>query len=58
MCSANVDGIDPVNFKDYARMALDWLDEGLGLAGDTNRDEIVDDNDLAQVNQWWLNDCN
>jgi outer membrane protein assembly factor BamB len=55
--AANIDGVDPVNFKDYAILANDWLMSGPGLAGDTNRDFSVDPCDLAQVVQHWLETC-
>jgi hypothetical protein len=56
--AANIDGVDPVNFKDFAILGLDWLRSGSGLAGDTNRDENVDFWDLAQIAQHWLSNCN
>ncbi|MHC4623035.1 MAG: thrombospondin type 3 repeat-containing protein, partial [Planctomycetota bacterium] len=55
--AANIDGIDPVNFEDFAKLALDWLSSGPGLPGDTNRDRNVDNWDLAQVAQHWLETC-
>jgi len=54
---ANLDGIDPVNFGDFAILALDWLETGPGLAGDTNWDQDVDIHDLAQIAQYWLSSC-
>ncbi len=55
--AANIDGTDPVDLGDFARLALDWLSSGGGLAGDTNRDESVDFLDVAQVAQHWLENC-
>jgi hypothetical protein len=55
--AANIDGVNPVNFKDFAVLALDWLMTGSGLDGDINRDDIVDPCDLAQVAQHWLEQC-
>jgi len=55
--AANIDGVDPVNFDDFAILGLDWRLNGSGLAGDTNRDEYVDIWDLAQVAQHWLSSC-
>lgn len=55
--AANLDDIDPVNLKDFAIVASDWLLTGAGLEGDTNRDEIVDITDLNQLVQHWLSNC-
>ncbi len=56
-CSrSNIDGTDPINLIDLARLASNWMDQGID--GDTNLDGIVDENDLAQLVQWWLNNCN
>ncbi|GAH60576.1 unnamed protein product, partial [marine sediment metagenome] len=54
---ANLDGLGLVNFRDFAIVANDWQKTGPGLAGDTNRNEIVDIEDLAQIAQHWLSDC-
>jgi len=56
--AANIDGLGYVNFKDFAIVGADWMDVGPSLPGDTNRSGVVDANDLAQVAQWWLNECN
>ena len=55
---ANLDGIDPVNLKDITILAFDWLKTGPGLTGDTNWNQIVDTNDLGQIAEHWLSDCN
>jgi hypothetical protein len=55
--AANIDGLDPVNFGDFAILALDWLSSGPSLAGDTNRDKTIDFSDVAQVAQHWLTNC-
>jgi len=55
--AANIDESGYVNFKDYAIVGANWMDVGPSLPGDTNRDEVVDANDLAQVAQWWLKEC-
>lgn len=55
--AANIDGVDPVNLKDFAILGLNWPLSGSGLAGDTNRDENVDYWDLVQVAQHWLCNC-
>lgn len=52
--AANLDELSPVNFDDFALLASNWIYEGLNLLGDTNRDEIVDELDLAQVAEHWL----
>lgn len=56
--AANIDGVDPVNFQDFAMLARDWLLTGYCVAGDTNRDESVDLWDLAHLAQHWLSNCN
>ena len=55
--AANIDGVDPVNFEDFAMLAPDWLLTGYHVAGDTNRDDSVDLWDLVQLAQHWLSDC-
>ena len=55
--AANIDESGYVNFKDFAIVGANWMDVGPSLPGDTNRDEVVDANDLAQVAQWWLKEC-
>ena len=52
---ANIDGINPVNFKDFAKLAFNWLESD--TEGDTNWDGIVDNLDLAQMTQHWLSNC-
>jgi hypothetical protein len=54
--AANIDGVNPVNFKDFAILAANWLSTSPDLQGDTNRDWIVDIRDLAQITQHWLED--
>lgn len=56
--AANIDGVNPVNFKDFAIIAANWLSTDPDLQGDTNRDWIVNFRDLAQLTQHWLSDCN
>ena len=55
--AANIDGVDPVNFQDFALLVLDWLLSGPGLRGDANRDKKVNFLDLSQVAQHWLSSC-
>jgi len=54
--AANLDGLNPVNFDDYGRLALEWLT--WGLEADTNRDGVVDEVDLKQIAEHWLEECN
>jgi hypothetical protein len=54
---ANVDGVDPVDLRDFALIAADWLVAGLGLPGDIDRDESVGMFDLVQLAWHWLEDC-
>ena len=53
--AANLDGINPVDLVDFSILAFNWFTSGPN--GDTNRDFMVDELDLAQVIQWWLEDC-
>ena len=54
---ANLDGINPVNFKDFAILAGDWQLTSPDLDGDINRDRVINLEDLAQIAQYWLSDC-
>jgi len=57
-CSvANLDGLGPVDFRDFAILANDWLFTGPGLVGDITRDNSVDFEDLAEIVAYWLNNC-
>jgi len=59
-CDANfplLDGYDPVDFFDVAILAVNWLDTGINLAGDLDGDNIVNENDLRILSQFWLKDC-
>ncbi len=51
---ANLDGVYPVNFKDFAILAGDWRQTGPGLAGDVNQDQAVDGKDIGQMSRYWL----
>jgi hypothetical protein len=53
----NLDGVNPVNFRDYSIFAGNWQLTGASLAGDLNTDLIVDANDLAILTDYWLSDC-
>jgi len=55
--AADIYGAATVDFGDFAVLAADWLDAGAGLPGDINKDGIVNENDLAQIAQNWLEDC-
>jgi hypothetical protein len=54
---ANLDGVDPVNFTDFALFAPDWKKTGGSLTGDIDNDEVVDIWDLEQIGLWWLENC-
>jgi hypothetical protein len=53
---ANLDGIAPVDAWDLAILASSWLSTGDQVAGDANRDRIVNLSDLAQIAEHWLSD--
>jgi Tol biopolymer transport system component len=57
--AANLDGIDPVNLRDFAILASNWLAAGPYpyIPGDTNRNGVVDILDLAHLVQHWLEEC-
>jgi hypothetical protein len=55
---AEIDEITPVNLKDFAILALNWLHSGSDLAGDINGDEIVSRPDIILLSAYWLWDCN
>lgn len=52
-----LDGLNPVNFRDYSILADNWQVIGPAPAGDLNMDFIVDINDLAILTDYWLSDC-
>jgi hypothetical protein len=55
-CSrANLDGEDPVNIIDLLFIIHGW--QSSWSMADTNRDGIVDIEDLEQLAQWWLSNC-
>ena len=55
--SANLDGTDPVNFKDFAILANEWQLTGPGLAGDIDANDVVNFDDLDWMFDYWLIDC-
>lgn len=55
--TADIDGLNPVNFDDFAILAPDWSMTCPCLRGDTNQDNIVDSLDLAQIAEHWLSFC-
>jgi hypothetical protein len=55
--AANLDGLNPVDFNDFAITAADWQQTGPALPGDINADEIVDFNDVEILAYHWLSDC-
>jgi len=46
-----------VNFRDFTALGDDWLKTGAVLAGDANRDNIVDFDDLRILAASWLCGC-
>jgi len=57
-CSAaNLDGLNPVNFKDFAILASDWAETGWDISGDIDKSRVIDFNDLNRLTQHWLDDC-
>ena len=60
VCDADcphLDGVNPVNTKDFSILAFDWQQSGPELQGDINGDRVVDINDLALLAVYWLSDC-
>jgi hypothetical protein len=51
----DLDGIDPVNFKDFATLAANW-GQGSPSLGDINQDNAVDIWDLVLLSRDWLCD--
>ena len=58
--AVNIDKAGRVDFIDYAKLALDWLETGSDpyLTGDINRDGRVHRVDLDILTEYWLKDCN
>lgn len=57
-CSwANIDGVNPVNLKDFAFLEKNWEQVGVGLVGDANNDGTVDIGDVALLARFWLANC-
>jgi hypothetical protein len=56
--SANLDGINPVNLKDFAIFANDWRLTGPELVGDINGDLTVNFEDFSYIVKYWPNYCN
>ena len=46
-----------VKFNDFARFAEQWLHTGSNLAGDIDRDQDVDIDDLSWLADFWLQYC-
>jgi hypothetical protein len=46
-----------VEFEDFARLAINWLQTGAGLPGDLRPDGIVDEKDLRLFVDEWLWEC-
>ncbi|MBW8041521.1 MAG: hypothetical protein FVQ85_16205 [Planctomycetes bacterium] len=56
--SANLDGINFVNFKDFAIFAGDLQLTGQDLVSDINQNQVVNREDLFYIIKYWLNECN
>jgi DMSO/TMAO reductase YedYZ molybdopterin-dependent catalytic subunit len=46
-----------VDFGDFARLALDWKQQGPELLGDLNQDRQVNHHDLSILVDYWLTPC-
>ena len=55
--AANLDCVDPVNFKDFALLANDWRVTGPNLPGDIDVNDVVNFGDLDWMLDYWLIDC-
>ena len=55
--AANLNGIDEVDFADFAILSENWGQSGQNIAGDTNYDNTVDIWDLVQLCDYWLESC-
>lgn len=56
--AANIDETGRVDFKDYAKLAVDWLKIDIDSEGDINKDRRVQNVDLNILTEYWLSDCN
>lgn len=54
---ANLNGIDPVDFIDFALLADSWSATGLDIGADVNRDGSVNLIDLSKFADYWLSNC-
>ncbi len=56
--AANIDNdSNYVDFKDFALLALDWMESDPTAPGNINGDGVVDFNDLEIIAYHWLSDC-
>ena len=55
--AANLDGIGLVDFNDFSILSNDWMETGPGMSGDIDGDEIVDQDDLSWLTDYWSTDC-
>jgi hypothetical protein len=55
--TANLDGVDSIDFSDFSIFASAWWQNGTALAGDINSNGTVDFNDLEIIAYHWLSDC-
>ena len=57
-CEAvNIDGIGIPDLDEFIIISTNWL-LTTPAAGDTNNDGVVDDEDLEQLVDYWLVNCN
>jgi hypothetical protein len=50
----DLNGDEVIDFEDFAIMANNWKQTGVGLAGDFDNNHIVDSNDLYVIAYRWL----
>ncbi len=50
----NLNNDDRINFADYVILASNWMQSGVGLAGDFDDSNTVDSNDLMVFCWYWL----
>jgi DMSO/TMAO reductase YedYZ molybdopterin-dependent catalytic subunit len=53
----DLDGLPPVNFLDFAHLAVAWRNSDPNTPTDLNHDGTIDSRDLAHFAQYWLSVC-
>jgi len=56
-CEVDIDDNGKINFKDYALLAANWLNQGPNLPGDITANGTVDITDLHALLFHWTNNC-